>query len=118
MPVVKLGEEEKKNADDFFRMANEYRQTNGKNPLQLVDLICSLAKEHNDLMVSGKLKLSHDVFSDRARRIKNSKSNAESVYCCSDQDDVLKVFNPNFFINTIKDILYLLFFSFNLDINF
>lgn len=95
---IKFDDEEKKNIEEFLRLSNEHRQQNGKDPLRLDDTICALAKEHNDLMVSGKKKLSHDGFSNRARRIENSMANAENVCCCSDQEEPLKVL-LNQFVN-------------------
>ena len=50
-----------------------------------------IAKEHNDLMLSGKRGLGHEGFHERSKRIKNSIASAENVCYCSDQPDPLNV---------------------------
>ena len=71
-------------------MTNEYRQSQGKEPLQLVDSISKLAKEHNDLMLTFKKNLGHEGFYDRVKLIENSKANAENCAYSPDAPDILK----------------------------
>lgn len=94
--MIPFDENEKKNVDDFFRLTNEHRQKNGKEPLKLDDILCSLCKEHNDRMISGEIPLGHDGFSDRVKRIRNSMANAENICSCSQQPNPMNVLLDQF----------------------
>ncbi|KAK8893157.1 hypothetical protein M9Y10_021572 [Tritrichomonas musculus] len=87
--IAHVDDDEEKNIQEFLRLTNEYRQQNGKDPLNLVDSISQLAKEHNDLMLTFKRGLGHDGFYDRAKKIENSKANAENCAFTSNKKDPL-----------------------------
>lgn len=85
-----IEEDEKKNVDEFLRLTNEYRQQNGLEALVLNEAITALAKEHNDLMLAFKRNLGHEGFYDRAKKIENSKANAENCGFTTTRGDVLQ----------------------------
>lgn len=91
-----IEEDEQKNINDFLQLTNDYRQQNGLEPLALNEAMNALAKEHNDLMLEFKRNLGHEGFYDRAKKIENSKSNAENCAFSSNKPDVLKALLDQF----------------------
>lgn len=75
----------------FFKMTNEYRKKCGKEPLKLVESMCTLEKEHNDLMLSGKRALGHEGFNERSKKIQGATATAENVCFCTDKIDPIAV---------------------------
>ncbi|KAK8892583.1 hypothetical protein M9Y10_029821 [Tritrichomonas musculus] len=80
-----------KDDKEFLRLTNEYRKKFGKEPLKLVESMCTIEKEHNDLMLSGKRGLGHEGFHDRAKAIPNATATAENVCYCTNQKDYMSV---------------------------
>lgn len=80
-----------KNDSEFLKMTNDYRKKFGKEPLRLVECMCKIEKEHNDLMLAGKRGLGHEGFQDRSKAIPKATATAENVCYCSDQKDPLRV---------------------------
>lgn len=87
----KAAESLEKYDNEFFKMTNEYRKKFGKQPLKIVESMCKIEKEHNDLMLAGKRGLGHEGFNDRSKAIPNATATAENVCYCSDQKDPLAV---------------------------
>lgn len=80
-----------KNDKEFLKLTNDYRKKFGKEPLRLVESMCTIEKEHNDMMLSGQRGLGHEGFHERSKAIANATATAENVCYCSDQTDPIAV---------------------------
>lgn len=86
---------EEENVNEFFRMTNEFRQQNGKPPLEFSKELSDIAREHNDAMIAGTRPFGHEGFQDRIKLIQGAKNTAENCSLSIGNKDYLNTLFTN-----------------------